>query len=94
MIAAAAIVVAVWCVLASLVACLPGCAFALGRFRARQRHSYTNLVVSRPPVPEPVAIDIPADADGAEVERLVYDAWFRAIVAPEFPQYREFGNAA
>lgn len=91
MIATVAIVAAVWIVLAAMGT--TGWSFAASRLK-RARPTYTDLSLHRPEVPEPVAIDIPADADAAEVERLVLRAWFDEIMRPEFPEYREFGNAA
>ena len=85
--AAAAIVLAAWIVLAALGT--SGYSFAANRLKRRARATYTDLTLSRPEVPQPVAIDIPGDADAAEVERLVYAALFDEIMRPEFPEYRK-----
>ncbi len=89
MIATAAIVLAVWIVLAAMGTA--GFSFAAGRLK-RNRPTYTNLAVSKPPVPEPVAIPLPADATDEEMERAIYRAFFDQTVRREFPQY--FRNAA
>ena len=85
MIATVAIVGAALIVVAAIEA--PVLALLIGRMK-RNRPTFTDYSLHRPEVPEPVAIDIPADADDAEVERLVLRAWFDEIMRPNFPNYR------
>ena len=102
---ALAIGAAVSIVLSTLTVALPGTAYAIGRFRARRRRTFTDLTLAQPPVPQPAphwceygdcpacmaatAAAFPADVTLEELETAAYRAEFAAIVCEEFPYERQ-----
>jgi len=87
LIPALAIGAAVSIVLSTLVVALPGTAYALGRFRAWRRRTFTDWTLSTPPVPQPAWDETALDDQPDEVvEAAIYNRLFESVVAGEFPE--------